>query len=136
MRIKLHHSYKKPSQVKGQPSTTVFVYTVTGTEPELEKYEEIQGENFRKDDESGLPLFFTTRCAPNNAELLITNNDRIVVDMSAFDQAASLAAQYGGHLGTELARAAASQLMSFNTPVTKGAPQGEPEAEKKELGEK
>ena len=137
MKIKLHHSYKKAAP-DGKSANTVFVYTVTGTEPELEKYEEIQGENFRKDTETGVPLFFTTRCAPQNASLVITQANKVVVDMSAFDQAASLAKQYGGNLGQELAREAASQLMNVAVASRGTTAQPDPEAASKgsDLGEK
>jgi hypothetical protein len=133
MRIKLHHSYKKAAP-GGKSANTVFVYTVTGTKEELEKYEEIQGENFRKDDETGDPLFFTTRCAPNNANLIITQSNRAVVDMSAFDQADSMAKQYGGSLGTELAKLYASQLAgTMGTTARASVPQDEPVGKERDL---
>ena len=136
MKIKLHHSYKKAAP-GGKSANTVFVYTVSGSKDELEKYEETQGENFRKDDETGAPLFFTTRCAPNNAELIITQSDRVVVDMSAFDQADNIAKQYGGSLGTELARQFASQLAgSIGNPVRVTAVPEEESKKETPLGEK
>lgn len=118
MKIKLSRSYTSKNGNK------VFVYTVSGTEAQLASYKSAVGENYREDDETKEPLWFTTRCVGNSGNLIITKNNKVVADMSAFDQAASLAAQYGGNLGQELARAAASQLIqgaatSVSTPVAK-----------------
>ena len=99
----------------------VFVYKVSGTKDELEKYEAAMGEHFRKDDH-GVPLWFTTRSAGPQAELIITPNGKVIADMSAFDHAASLAKQYNGNLGSELAKVAAEKLLGSNNvtpaPVT------------------
>lgn len=106
---------------------TVFVYVVSGTASELDAYNQIQGENAKVDDE-GNPLFFTTKFAGNNAKLLITSNGKVVADMSAFDQAASLSAQYGGNLGQELARSAAQMLLGGNHHVAQPTPAPAPAA--------
>lgn len=113
MKIKLSRSYTSKQGNK------VFVYSVAGTEAQLAEFETAQGENHRKDDKTGEPLWFTTRCVGNSGTLIITTNGKVVPDMSAFDQAASLAKQYGGNLGTELAKAAAAQLLGggVNTPA-------------------
>lgn len=115
MNIKLQRSYTSPKGNK------VFVYTVHGTESELAGYKAAQGaDNYREDTTTGEPLFFTVRCAGNQADLIVTTNGKVVPDMSKFDQAASLAAQYGGNLGDALARAAAENLlgdMGRKTPV-------------------
>lgn len=115
MKIKLSRSYTSKNGNK------VFVYTVLGTETQIAEYKSAMGENYREDDETGEALWFTTRCVGNSGSLIITKNNKVVADMSAFDQAASLAAQYGGNLGQELARAAASQLIN-STPATVSAP--------------
>ena len=99
-------SYRSKS--KGLPT---FVYTVTGTAEQLAAYKEAQGTYYREDEENKAPLWFTTRCIGPQGKILITTNGNIVADMSEFDQAASLAAQYGGNLGTELARTSAQRLM-------------------------
>ena len=127
MKIKLSRSYKKIG--KNGNVNTVFVYHVTGTKEQLAAFKTAQGDNFRESEE-GVALWFTTRCAGNSGNLLITSANKIVADMSAFDQADSLAKQYGGNLGTELAKAAAAQLMGSNvaTGVNSTAPV---EAEKK-----
>ena len=88
----------------------VFVYSVSGTKEELAKFKSAMGDNYRQ-AEDGTPLWFTTRSAGNSAELIITPNGKVIADMSAFDQAASLAKQYGGNLGDALAKAAVDQLL-------------------------
>ena len=105
MNVKCIRSYR--SKEKGLPT---FVYTVKGSAEELAKYKEVQGQYYRE-DEDGNPLWFTTRSIGPEGKILITTNNNIVADMSEFDQAASLAAQYGGNLGTELARSSAQRLM-------------------------
>lgn len=105
MNIKLSRSYKSKN------GNTVFVYAVTGTQDQLEAFATAQGENHRVDEATGTPLWFTTRCVGQSGTLIITSNGKVVPDMSAFDQAASLAAQYGGNFGDQLARMAAEKLM-------------------------
>lgn len=104
MKIKLIRSYKSKN------GNTVFVYGVSGSASQIEAFKTAQGENHRE-DESGTPLWFTTRCVGQSGTLIITTNGKVVPDMSAFDQAASMASQYGGNFGQELAKAAAAQLL-------------------------
>ena len=110
MKIKLNRSYKKLN--KNSELTTVFVYAVSGTEEQLASFKEAMGDNFRESEE-GQALWFSTRCVGNDGSLIITSAGKVVPDMSKFDQAASLASQYGGNLGLELARIAAAQLMGL-----------------------
>lgn len=103
-------SYRKLAK-NGQP-VTVFVYTVSGSDAELEQYKDSVGsENYRESD-NGEPLWFTTRVSGPSPELLFTSKGQVVADMSAFDRAHSLAQQYGGSLGQELAKQAAAMLMT------------------------
>lgn len=102
---------------KAGTGNPVFVYGVSGTDAQLEEYKSAQGENLREDDKTGQPLFFTTRFVGKSANLIITSKGGVVADTSAFDQAASIAAQYGGNLGQELAKTAAANLLGYNTPV-------------------
>jgi hypothetical protein len=125
MQIKSARSYTSKAGNK------VFVYSVSGTKEQLEKFKTASGE-FYREAEDGTPLWFTTRSVGNNGELLITTNGKIVPDMSKFDQAASLAKQYGGNLGEELAKHAAAQLLG---KPTVDAPQAQPEAKADNLGE-
>jgi hypothetical protein len=87
-----------------------FVYAVSGNAETLAKFKDINGDNHRE-DEKGTPLWFTTRCIGKSGTLIITTNNKIVPDMSEFDQAASLASQYGGNLGEAIALASANKLL-------------------------
>ena len=104
MRIKLIRSYKSKN------GNTVFVYAVSGSTEQLDAFKKAQGINYREDDK-GVPLFFTVRCVGDSGTLIITSTGRVVPDMSAFDQANSLAKQYGGNFGQEIARVAAEKLL-------------------------
>ena len=111
MKATLLRSYKKRDT-----GSIVFVYTVTGSKEQLEAFKEIQGAYYTEDPING-PLWFTTKCVGQQCPLIITSKGNLCADTSAFDQAASLAAQYGGNLGQELARAAAQQLMGNRNPI-------------------
>ena len=104
MKVKLSRSYKSKN------GNTVFVYTVSGTDSQMSDYKTAQGD-FYKETPEGVALWFTTRCIGNNGTLVITSKGKIVPDMSAFEQAASIAKQFGGNLGQELARKAAENLL-------------------------
>jgi hypothetical protein len=118
MKISLQRSYRSRN---GNPT---FVYAVSGNTSDLEAFKNAQGEYYREDD-NGNPLWFTTRCVGTQGKLIITTNGNVVPDMSAFDQAASIAAQYGGNFGQELARMSALQIVG-GTP-TPAAPQATPQ---------
>lgn len=105
----------KRSYTKKETLNKVFVYGVSGTKAELEKYEEIVGEHIKHDEETGEPLYFATKFFGDHGKLIITTNNNIVPDMSEFDKAASLASQFGGNLGKELARASAAKLIGGRT---------------------
>ena len=127
MKIKMIRTYRSKN---GNPT---FVYEVSGSANDLAAYKEAQGQYYREDETTGSPLWFTTRCVGDNGSLIITSNGKIVPDMSKFDQAASLAAQYGGNFGEELAKATAASILGGNsTPVE--APAVEAEAPQ-DLGE-
>lgn len=125
MKIKAIRSYTSKNGNK------VFVYAVSGTKEQLEKFKAAQGENYRE-AEDGTALWFTTRSVGNAGELIITTNGKVVPDMSSFDQAASLAKQYGGNLGEELAKHAAAALLGKPTVE---APAPQPQAKADDLGD-
>lgn len=122
MNVSLLRSYRSRN---GNPT---FVYAVKGSPADLEAFKNAQGEYYREDDD-GTALWFTTRCIGQRGKLIITTNGNIVPDMSAFDQAASLAAQYGGNFGQELARAAASALTGNAPTADPQSPSAEPSAQ-------
>ena len=109
MKVTMQRSYKSKN------GNRTFVYTVTGSNAEMEAYREAQGEYYREDDKTNQALWFTTKCIGKAGTLLITDNGNIVPDMSEFDEAASLAQQYGGNLGEMLAREAAQRLLGGRT---------------------
>lgn len=111
------------SYVKKESGNVIFMYKVTGTATELAAYT-ATNDKIVTDPEHG-PLFFTTRFCGQVTPLIITSNGKACPDTSAFDQAASLAKQYGGNLGQELARAAAQQLLG-HTPAPQAQPQADP----------
>jgi len=113
MKAKFIRSYRSKN------GNTTFVYGVTGTKDQIEAFKEIQGDNLRESDE-GVPLWFTTRFIGNTGTLVVTSNHKIVPDMSAYEKADSLAKQFGGNLGQELARQAAADLLG--TPATVAEP--------------
>jgi len=105
MKIKLIRSYRSKN---GNPT---FVYAVSGNQADLDAFKQAQGDFYREDERTGSPLWFTTRCVGDNGKLIITTNGKVVPDMSAYDQAASIAAQYGGNFGQELAKQAAMAIL-------------------------
>lgn len=112
MKIKLLRSYRSKN------GNTVFVYSVAGTTAQLEAFKAAQGDNFREDTTTGTPLWFTTRCVGNVGTLIVTEKGKVVPDMSAFEQAASLAKQFGGNFGQELAKASVAALLGGNHPAS------------------
>ena len=115
MNVKLIRSYRSKN------GNVTFVYAVSGSTQQVETYKEAQGEFYREDD-AGTPLWFTTRCIGDNGKLLITTNGNIVPDMSEFDKAASIAQQYGGNFGTELAKASAAKILGGAPTEAPAAP--------------
>ena len=103
--VQMQRSYKSKN------GNRTFVYTVSGKPSDIEAYREAQGEFYREDDKTNNPLWFTTKCIGKTGKLIITDNGNIVPDMSEYDEAASLAEQYGGNLGEMLAREAAQRLL-------------------------
>ena len=75
--------YKKRTLVNGVDTViTVWRYSVNGSETELTKFEETQGDNHRIDESTGEPLWFTTRYAGNSTAFTITENGKFVADNS------------------------------------------------------
>lgn len=109
MNVKLARSYRSKN------GNTTFVYNVDGTAKQVEEFKTAQGDFYREDDKTGKPLWFTTRCIGNSGKLVITSKGKVVPDMSAFEQAASLAKQFGGNFGNELAKASVAKLLG-NAP--------------------
>lgn len=128
MKVSLLRSYRSKN---GNPT---FVYGVKANASDLEAFKSAQGDYYREDD-NGTPLWFTTRCIGQTGSLIITTNGNIVPDMSAFDQAASLAAQYGGNFGAELAKSAANALVNKGAQVEAPAETPAVKADDSDLGD-
>ena len=115
-------------QYRNTKGNTVFRYTVSGSNAELAKYKEVQGDFHRVDDETGKPIYFNTKFVGAKGVIVLTRDGkRYVADMSTFDQAHSLSKQYGGNFGQELAKAAAAQLLGGTPSAT--APAEQPKVE-------
>lgn len=108
--------------VKKETGNDVFVYIVTGTPEQLESFKAAQGSNYRVDKTTGDVLWFNSRYVGEVGKLLVTSNNKVVADTSAFAKAKSLSAQYGGNFGQELARAAAANLVAGLGKTTASTP--------------
>lgn len=87
---KLVGSYRKP--VTG---TKVFRFNVFGTESELQEFETAQGDNYRVDEQTGKPMWFTTRYVGDNINLVITKDNNVVADDTEMSKLQSLVEQFG-----------------------------------------
>lgn len=128
MKATFQRSYRKSGS-----ANLVFVYALLNVTPaQKEEYMNNLGENYREDDK-GNPLYFSTRYSGDNVTLIKTTNDRYVPDMSEFDKASSLASQYGGNFGTELAKAAAAKLVSGQSQAQPANRVTTPEVEEEQI---
>lgn len=89
-----------------------FVYHVKGTDEQMARYKEAQGDNHRADEETGNSLFFSPVALGQNIDVIVTRNNRVIADTSELDQAASMASRYGGNLGQAFADQAAKNFLS------------------------
>lgn len=105
LNVSLKRSYRSAN------GNTVFVYELNAKPEEVIAYKEACGDYYRE-TENGTPLWFTTRCIGQRGSLVITSKGKVVPDMSAFEQASSLAKQFGGNFGNELAKATVQMLLN------------------------
>jgi len=122
MNVTLLRSYRSKN------GNATFVYVVKGNASDIEAFKSAQGDFYREDD-NGQPLWFTTRCIGKSGKLIITTNGNVVPDMSAFDQAASLADQYGGNFGEQLAKSAAQAILGTSASAPAETPEEKPKVE-------
>lgn len=91
---------------------TVFVYTFLNLSPEKKAVLKSVQKDFYREDEAGNPLWFTTRYSGDKVDVVANEQSgKLYADTSKLDKAASLAKQYGGNLGQELAKISAAQLL-------------------------
>lgn len=82
----------------------IFMYRVTGSESEINRYKDIREAEGRLSlDENGQPLFHTLEFHGDNIDLMITINDKIAVDTSDWDKARA-AAEQNPYLAAEIAK--------------------------------
>lgn len=126
MSHKLNVSYERSYRSKNK-GTKTYVYKVTGSKEALAAYQEAQGEFFRPDTNTGEPLYFTTRYMGERGQLLVTDSNKVVADMSEFEKAASLVSQFDGVFAEKLAEASINKLMGSHAsaPSAPAAPQAD-----------
>lgn len=90
LKAKLVGSYRKP--VTG---TKVFRFNVFGTEAELQQFESAQADNYRVDETTGKPMWFSSRYVGDNVDLIITSNNQVVADDTEMTKLQSLVEQFG-----------------------------------------
>jgi hypothetical protein len=76
--------------VKGQ---WVYVYDVHGTEQEIADYKNVKGANYRENDTTGKPLFWTVEYYGPQIDLVFTRTGNVVADTSNIRKANSLVNQ-------------------------------------------
>lgn len=87
---KLVSNYRK--KVTG---TLVFRFVVNGSAEEIQQYKDCMGDNLVLDTTTGKPLYFTTRYVSDNVELLITSENKVIVDDTHIAKLQSLVQTYG-----------------------------------------
>jgi len=124
MRAVFQNSY--PKRTKNNNIVDVFVYSVDGTEAELEAYKDAKGAEYREDSETGKPLWFSLNYVGEVCPMIITTNGNVVADTSQLRKAANLVGQYD-FLKEQLADRLLGQLgfdnprsrQSVQTPINK-----------------
>lgn len=111
-----------------------FRYKVSGSPDAMAAYEDAQGEYYTVDDATGNVLWFTTRFCGDKATLIVSDKGKIYPDMTQFAKTASLAKQFGGNLGQELAKAAAAKLIGGGSTASTPDPKVEQPQDKSDLG--
>jgi len=95
-------------------------YVVSGTKEELEKYAASQGNFLRVDEKKG-PLYFSQDFLGKSVPLGFTQDGRVYADTSEMENAASVAARFGGNLGQAIADAAAAKFLGLTAGNTTAA---------------
>ena len=103
-------------QYRNKNGHTVFVYQVSGNAEAKARYQELQGSYYRP-DENGQPLWFTTKFIGPKGSLILTDNDKVVPDLSKYEQAASLVSQFDGVFGDKLADRLVANIIGNKQPA-------------------
>lgn len=115
---KPNSSYTKTSVDKNtgeEIRTTVFRYSVSGTDEEMEAYKKAKGTNYRVDETTGQVLYFSTTYLADVVDLIILANGDVIIDKSDLRKAEARVKAMGGDLGQAVAMTVASQLFG-NAP--------------------
>ena len=110
----------------------VFKYDVIGSD--VADYETSKGSNVRHNDDTGNPLFFTTRYSGDNIKFTQKQDGEWVVDNSEMDKLTSLAEQ-NPILKDEIAKHMLKQILKASAPSTQSAPAVQAQAEEAEESE-
>ncbi len=102
--LKAEYVRSYPKLAKNGNRVTVFMYKVTGSDAEVQKYNDIrEAEGRTSIDEDGNPLYHTLQFTGNTLNLFFTINDKIAVDTSDWDKARA-AVQANPWMQAEVAR--------------------------------
>lgn len=108
MKITFLNSYRKSG------GNIVHRYAVTGTPAELERYEQVQGDYYTTDENTGKPLFFTNNATLGKVAELQFSNDgtRVYAVNPQATMLESLANQFGtGSFGDAIRQQAAQAMI-------------------------
>lgn len=118
----LQANYLRDYPSKKDATKTTFVYAVTGTPEELDAFKTAQGTHYRVDEATGTPLYFDSTYVGDTANLKISSNNKVFIDVSAIRKSVALAKATGGDFGSALATALANAMVPQLTSRTAPAP--------------
>lgn len=121
MKAIFQNSY--PKRTKNNTVVDVFVYSVEGTDVELEAYRDAKGSEYREDSDTGKPLWFSLNYVGETCPMIITTNGNVVADTSQLRKAANLVGQYD-FLKEQLADRLLGQL-GFDSPRSRQSVQNQ-----------
>ncbi len=109
MKATFNNLYRKNGNV-------VLVYHVTGTTAELEMYKEAKGDNYRVDEATGKPLYYSTNRLVGNGfegELRFGTDGQVYADSTEDTLAEMLINSKPGPVADQIAAMRALDLMNF-----------------------
>ena len=101
----------------------VFKYDVTGSPEDIQAFEGTQ-QKVVINEETGNPIFFSTRFAGDDVELGVSEKQNVYINTEELDKAASLVSQFDGAMADKLADRLLDGLLgkapaaSVETPAT------------------
>ena len=108
----------------------MYVYHVFGTTEDLATFEQVQGQYYRTEPETGQPIWHTPQFYGDSISLVMLKADdkrpaRFIADTSHIAKAESLLKLYGnGKIADAIANAIAQQALgTTSAPVAQAAPQ-------------